>query len=47
MNTERLIELVRQNAILYDLRNPHYLNSKKKNIIWDNIGKELKCEGRF
>ncbi|CAG4990218.1 unnamed protein product [Colias eurytheme] len=44
MNAERLIELVRQNALLYDLRNPYYLNSKKKNIIWDNIGKELKCE---
>ncbi|XP_026759850.1 uncharacterized protein LOC113519007 [Galleria mellonella] len=45
MNTEALIELVRQHKILYDITDPYYLNSNKKNSIWRHIGRELKSDG--
>ncbi|XP_059058678.1 uncharacterized protein LOC131852075 [Achroia grisella] len=44
MNTEKLIELVREHKILYDLSDPYYVNSKKKNLIWYTIGRELNTD---
>lgn len=46
MGTERLIELVRQNKILYDSSNPNYSNIKMQNMVWDMIGIELNGHGK-
>ncbi|XP_055913135.1 transcription factor Adf-1-like [Eupeodes corollae] len=38
---EKLVEIVRCHAILWDLTNPNYKNIKKKAAIWKNIADEL------
>ncbi|XP_060881745.1 transcription factor Adf-1-like [Metopolophium dirhodum] len=45
MNDELLIELVRNRQVLYDLKDPKYLNSDLKGRIWQEIGKEMKTDG--
>nr|XP_027225118.1 uncharacterized protein LOC113817296 [Penaeus vannamei] len=52
MNDERLIVLVRNHPVLYDLSEPKYMDSGLKQRIWKNIGQELKvdstlCKGRW
>lgn len=40
-STEKLINLVQSYPCLYDKSNKDFKNSFKKEIIWDNIAKEL------
>ncbi|XP_045467019.1 transcription factor Adf-1-like [Harmonia axyridis] len=40
---QKIIELVRKHPILYDLSHEDYKNIRKKDKIWDEIGKEI-CE---
>ena len=44
---ERLIELVRENSVLYDKKDPKYLNNKYKGHVWDAIANELNVTGHF
>ena len=46
-NTEKLIQLVKNYRILYDLSHENYKNVKKKDKIWDEIGKELNECGKY
>ena len=41
MNDEKLIELVRQYSVLYNLADPKYMDPKYKMTVWDEIGKHL------
>ncbi|KAK7863926.1 hypothetical protein R5R35_012437 [Gryllus longicercus] len=42
---EYLIELVRRFPVLYDLQHEDYKNTRKKDKIWDEIGKEINETG--
>lgn len=44
--TELFIEKVREYPILYDLKNPHYKNLRKKDKIWDLIGPVFEMDGK-
>lgn len=44
---EQLIEIVRNYPILYDLCHAEYKNFKKKNKIWDEIGKGMGKTGKY
>lgn len=46
MNDEKLIELVRNHTVLYDLSHKKYMDSNYKNIIWSDISKEIKLDGK-
>lgn len=39
--SEKIIEAVKYYPILYDLSHPDYKNIRKKNEIWDEMGKSL------
>ncbi|KAF5277014.1 hypothetical protein FQR65_LT16073 [Abscondita terminalis] len=45
MNDEKLIELVRNYPVLYDLSNAKYMDTNFKNTIWRKIGDEMKTTG--
>lgn len=47
MNDERLIVLVRNHPVLYDLSEPKYMDSGLKQRIWKNIGQELKVDSKY
>jgi hypothetical protein len=47
MNDELLIELVRNRQVLYDLKDPKYLNSDLKGRIWQEIGEKMKIDGEY
>jgi len=47
MNDELLIEMVRNRQVLYDLKDPKYLNSDLKGRIWQEIGEEMKTDGEY
>lgn len=46
MNDEKLIELVRNYPVLYDLSNPKYMDTNFKNNIWTKVGEEMKTTGK-
>ncbi|KAL1488156.1 hypothetical protein ABEB36_015114 [Hypothenemus hampei] len=41
LDEEKLINLISQYSELYDLQNEHYMNSSRKNNIWNEIAKEM------
>ncbi|XP_018563087.1 uncharacterized protein LOC108904871 [Anoplophora glabripennis] len=43
--TESLIECVKTRPILYDLNHPEYKNVRKKENVWNDIGRELNQNG--
>lgn len=45
MDEEKLIDLVRQHDLLYDPDNRDYTNKRKKEQVWDDIGRQLKRSG--
>ncbi|KAL1488756.1 hypothetical protein ABEB36_014555 [Hypothenemus hampei] len=45
MDNEKLIALVKENSVLYDLKHPKYLNAQFKDRIWNNIGEKLQMSG--
>lgn len=47
VDDERLIEIVRENPLLYDLSHPEYMRTKLKDQIWEKIGAEFKSNGKF
>jgi hypothetical protein len=47
METELLIETVKKHPMLYDIRNEDYRNVRKKDQLWDEIGKELHVHGKY
>ena len=44
-NTERLIELVRKNKVLYDLKDPGYHDADVLANVWESITKALEING--
>lgn len=44
---ERIIEIVRNYPILYDLSHEDYKNVKKKDRTWSEIGKQLNASGKY
>jgi hypothetical protein len=42
MDTEKLIELVREHSELYDLSNSNYSDNLHKERIWEEIAEEMK-----
>jgi hypothetical protein len=47
MCDEILIELERENAVLYDTSYTDYIWTKIKEEVWDKIGAELGSDGKF
>lgn len=47
MDDELLIELVRERQILYNLKDPKYLNADWKGRIWQEIGLKMNVDGEF
>lgn len=45
--TEKVIEAVKSHAILYDYSHPDFKNIRKKNKVWDEIGKILEIDGKY
>ena len=41
----RLIQMVKENPILYDLGDANHKNSEMKKIVWDQIAAELQEDG--
>ena len=41
----RLIQMVKENPILYDLGDANHKNSKMKKVVWDQIAAELQEDG--
>ena len=41
----RLIQLVKEYPVLYDLAHPDHKNSEVKKVIWDQIATELQEDG--
>lgn len=46
MEDEVLIELVRENTVLYDLSHAKYMDTKYKNNLWNKIGTQMNVEGK-
>ena len=42
----RLIQLVKEYPVLYDLAHPDHKNSEVKKVIWDQIATELQEDGK-
>ena len=42
---EKLIELVREHRVLYDLSHEDYKNIYKKDKVWNEIGEEIGEDG--
>lgn len=47
MDEEKLINLVRQYYLLYNPDNKDYNNNRKKEQVWEEIGKQLKRSGKY
>lgn len=43
----RLICLVRDNPVLYDVNHPKYMDFNAREVAWQRIGDELKRPGEF
>ena len=43
----RLIQMVKENPILYDLGDANHKNSEMKKVVWDQIAAELQEDGEF
>ena len=43
----KLIQMVKEKPILYDLNDPNHKNSEMKKVIWDQIAAELDEDGEF
>ena len=43
----RLIQMVKENPILYDLGDANHQNSEMKKVVWDQIAAELQEDGEF
>ncbi|VVC95765.1 unnamed protein product [Leptidea sinapis] len=46
MNNEKLIEVVRQYKLLYDLNDKKYCDNQKKDETWIEVGRKLNMDGR-
>lgn len=46
MDVENLIDLIRQNELLYNPESNDYGNLRKKEQVWDDIGRQLKRSGK-
>lgn len=46
MNDEKLIELVREYPVLYDLSHPKYMDTDHKNCIWNKFVEEIGTTGK-
>jgi len=47
MNSEKLIEIVRNHSSLYDLSDPKYSDVTHKDKLWKVIGEELNQPGNY
>jgi hypothetical protein len=47
MDTEKLIELIREHSGLYDLSNSKYSDNLHKERIWEEIAEEMKPNGKL
>lgn len=47
MEEIKLIQLVKYHELLYDPDNRDYTNKKKKEKVWDDIGRQLKRSGKY
>lgn len=47
MNDELLIELVRERPVLFNMKDPKYLNADWKGRIWQEIGHKMSVDGKF
>lgn len=45
--TELLIKKIKHHRILYDSRSPDYKNIRKKDKIWETLGRELRISGKY
>ena len=43
----RLLQMVKENPILYNLGNVNHKNSEMKKVIWDQIATELNEDGEY
>ena len=43
----RLIQMVKENPILYDLGDANHKNTEVKKVVWDQIAAELQEDGEF
>ena len=43
----RLIQMVKENPILYDLGDANHKNSEMKKVVWDQIAAELQEDGEL
>lgn len=46
MMDEVLIELVRENTVLYDLSHAKYMDTKYKNNLWTKIGTQMNVDDK-
>jgi hypothetical protein len=46
MDSEKLIELVREYSFLYDLQDKRYSDAPKKDAAWREIAQELHTSGK-
>lgn len=44
---EQFISLIFENNLLWDRKNPFFLNSNKKSAIWECIGKQFNLVGIY
>ena len=47
MNSEKLIECVREYTFLYDLNDRKYSDNQLKDDTWKEIGKKLQVHGKY
>jgi hypothetical protein len=47
MEDEKLIETVRKYELIYNLKHPKYMDSVKKDLVWKEVGEQLKQPGKF
>lgn len=45
MDDEKLIQLVSENTVLFDLSHPKYMDPKFKTSVWESIGSQLNMTG--
>lgn len=43
---EQIIDFVKQNPLLYDLRNPNYKNRTSRDKLWNDIATSLNKSGK-
>lgn len=43
--TAQFIELIKEHPLIYDTTHDDYKNLRKRDKVWDEIGKEIKVKG--